>query len=73
MAMKKKKELPGPYAALTKDTRFAGTYEVLVPAPDRVKPHRVPLQFDSKESAESWIHSSEGEDMIADLLGERRR
>ena len=46
--MKKKKELPGPFAALTKDTRFAGTFEVLVPAPGRVKPHRVPLQFESR-------------------------
>jgi hypothetical protein len=73
MAMKKKKGLPGPYAALTKDTRFEGTYEVLVPVPDRVKPHRVPLQFESLENAQSWIHSPEGEDMIADLLGENRR
>jgi len=28
--MKKKKSLPPPYAAPTKDTRFAGTYEVLI-------------------------------------------
>ena len=33
--MRKKKEIPGPYAALTKDTRFAGTYEVLVPDSER--------------------------------------
>jgi hypothetical protein len=68
--MKKKKALPGPYAALTKDTRFAGTYEVLVPAPDRVKPHRVPLQFASQESAESWIYSPEGTEMIQEMLAE---
>jgi len=71
--MKKKKTLPGPFAAETKDMRFAGTYEVLVPAPDRVKPHRVPLQFDSQESAETWIHSPEGKEMIDELLGHVRR
>jgi hypothetical protein len=70
--MKKKKTLPGPYATLTKDTRFAGTYEVLIPAPDRVKPHRVPLQFPSLEAAESWIHSPEGKEMIAEMLGPQR-
>ena len=73
MAMKKKKELPGPYAALTKDTRFAGTYEVLIPAPDRVKPHRVPLQFESLESAQSWIYSPEGVEMIEEMLDGRRK
>ena len=68
----KKKELPGPYAALTKDARFAGTYEVLVPAPDRVKPHRVPLQFATQDEAESWIHSPEGKDMIRDMLSAKK-
>ena len=71
--MKKKKTLPGPYAAPTKDTRFAGTFEVLIPAPDRVKPHRVPLQFESQESAESWIHSHEGVDMIRQMLAPPRK
>ena len=66
--MKKKKTLPGPYAAPTKDARFSGTYEVLVPAPERVKPHRVPLQFDSQEAAEAWIHSPDGKETIAGLL-----
>ena len=66
--MKKKHELPKPYAALTKDTRFAGTYEVLVPAPGRVKPHRIPLQFETQESADTWIHSPEGAETIAQLL-----
>ena len=66
--MKKKKELPKPYAAPTKDTRFAGTYEVLVPAPGRVKPHRVPLQFETLENAETWIHSTEGKEAIGDIL-----
>jgi antibiotic biosynthesis monooxygenase (ABM) superfamily enzyme len=66
--VKKKKILPGAYAAATKDTRFAGTFEVLVPVPDRVKPHRVALQFKTLESAESWIHSPEGKDTIAEIL-----
>ncbi len=73
MGMKKRKELPAPYAALTKDTRFAGTYEVLVPDAERVKPHRIPLQFASHEKAESWIHSPEGEETIAQLLDRRRQ
>jgi hypothetical protein len=73
MAMKKKKTLPAPYAAQTKDTRFAGTFEVLVPAPERVKPHRVPLQFETLEQAQSWIYSPEGVEMIEDLLSERRK
>jgi len=69
--MKKKKyELPRPYAALTKDTRFPGTYEVLVPAPGRAKPYRVPLQFETQEKAEGWIHSHEGKEMIEKLLSQ---
>jgi len=71
--MKKKNSLPAPYAALTKDTRFAGTYEVLVPVPDRAKPHRVPLQFATEESANSWIHSPEGVEAIRELLAPRRK
>ena len=67
--MKKKKyELPRPYCAPTKDTRFAGTFEVLVRAPGRSKPHRVPLQFESEENAERWIHSADGKEAIAGLL-----
>ncbi len=65
---KKKDELPRPFAAATKDMRFAGTFEVLVPAPGRVKPHRVPLQFESQEQAESWIHSPNGKEAIEELL-----
>jgi len=71
--MKKKSTLPGPYAALTRDTRFEGTYEVLIPAPDRVKPHRVPLQFATQESAESWIHSPEGKESIQEILHPLRK
>jgi len=66
--MKKRKELPGPYAALTKDARFAGSYEVFVPAPGRARPHRVPLQFATQENAESWIHSPEGKETIEELV-----
>jgi len=67
--MRKKQSLPAPFAALTKDARFSGTFEVLVPAPDRVKPHRVPLQFATQENAESWIHSLDGKELIDQLLG----
>jgi hypothetical protein len=68
--MKKKKGLPPAYAEATKDTRFAGTFEVFVPVPDRVRAQRVALQFDSQAAAESWIHSPEGEDKIAEILRE---
>jgi len=66
--MKKKKELPRPFAAPTKDMRFAGTYEVLVPVPERVKPHRIPLQFETQQAAEAWIYSPEGKEAIEELL-----
>jgi hypothetical protein len=66
--MKKKKSLPGAYAALTKDSRFEGTFEVLVPVPDRVKPHRAAQQFPTMDAAESWIHSPEGKDAIEEIL-----
>ena len=56
------------YAEATKDMRYEGTFEVFVPVPDRVKPQRVPLQFDSLASAQSWIHSPEGEDTISQIL-----
>jgi hypothetical protein len=65
---KKKNELPRPYTAPTKDTRFAGTYEVLVPAPGRARPYRVPLQFETQEKAETWIHSPDGDETIKNLL-----
>jgi hypothetical protein len=66
--MKKKMSLPSAYAAATKDTRFEGTFEVLVPVPDRVKPHRAAQQFATLEAAESWIHSPEGKDAIERIL-----
>ena len=46
---------------------------VLVPVPDRNKPHKVPLQFASLKQAEAWLHSAEGKDMVAEILEEARR
>jgi hypothetical protein len=70
MVMKKNKipKLAPPYAAETKDVRFAGTFEVLVPIPERNKPYRVPLQFPTLAAAEGWMHSPEGKDHIAEAL-----
>ena len=65
--MKKNKALPGAYAEATKDMRYEGTFEVFVPVPDRVRPQRVPRQFDSLTAAQSWIHSPEGEDAITQI------
>ena len=65
---KKDRGLPPPYAAETKDARLAGTFEVLVPVPERNKPARVPLQFPTQIAAENWIHSPEGKETIADIL-----
>ena len=64
----KKAKLPPPYAAETKDVRFAGTFEVLVPVPERNKPAKVPLQFPTLAAAEGWMHSPEGKDQIAEIL-----
>ena len=62
--------MPAPFAAETKDVRFAGTFEVLVPVPQRNKPQKVPLQFATLSAAENWIHSPDGKDMIAGILKE---
>ncbi len=70
MAMKKKRGLPSAYAEATKDARFAGTFEVFVPVEGRVRPHRVAQQFASKQAAESWIYSPEGESAIAEIRRE---
>ena len=70
---KKDRGLPPPYAAETKDVRLAGTFEVLVPVPERNKPQRVPLQFPTLSAAENWIHSPEGKDMIGDILKEAQK
>ncbi|MBN9533193.1 MAG: hypothetical protein J0I26_02540 [Alphaproteobacteria bacterium] len=64
----KTKPLPSPFAAETKDQRYAGTWEVLVPVPDRVKPHRVPMQFQSEDEAQGWLHSAEGKETVAEIL-----
>lgn len=67
--MKKKKyEKPRAIVAPTKDTRAAGTFEVLVPVPNRVKPYAIPLRFPTEHAAESWIHSPEGIDMIDETI-----
>jgi antibiotic biosynthesis monooxygenase (ABM) superfamily enzyme len=64
----RKKSLPTPYAAPTKDTRFTGTYEVLVPAEGRVRPFRLPQRFETLEQAKAWIHSREGKEAIAETI-----
>ena len=73
MKEKRKNQVQPPYAAETKDVRFAGTFEVLVPVPERNKPQRVPLQFPTLSAAENWIHSPEGKDTIADILEEAKK
>jgi hypothetical protein len=70
---KKDRGLPPPYAAETKDARLAGTFEVLVPVPERNKPQRVPLQFPTQIAAENWIHSPEGKESIADILADAQK
>ena len=64
----KNKKLPPAYVAETKDARFAGTFEVLVPVPGRNKPHRAASQFPTQQAAEGWMHSDEGKDSIAEIL-----
>jgi antibiotic biosynthesis monooxygenase (ABM) superfamily enzyme len=67
--MRKKKDmLPPPYAAETKDSRHAGTFEVLVPVEGRNKPLRAPRQFATLQAAEAWLHSPDGKDAIAHLV-----
>jgi antibiotic biosynthesis monooxygenase (ABM) superfamily enzyme len=67
--MKKKKASPELFVALTKDSRFEGTYEVLVPVEGRVRPFRVGLRFETQEGAEAWIHSQDGKEAIAEVRG----
>jgi hypothetical protein len=73
MKERRKNQVPAPFAAETKDVRFAGTFEVLVPVPDRNKPQKVPLLFPSLSAAENWMHSPEGKETIADILDEAKR
>jgi hypothetical protein len=70
---RKDRGLPPPYAAETKDVRLAGTFEVLVPVPERNKPVRVPLQFPTLQAAEAWLHSPDGKDQIADILKDAQK
>ena len=65
---KRKNQPPPPYAAETKDVRFAGTFEVLIPVEGRNKPQKVPLQFPTLSAAENWMHSPEGKDTIAEII-----
>ena len=71
--MKKKKDSPEPFVALTKDSRFEGTYEVLVPVAGRVRPYRVGLRFETQESAEAWIHSQDCKEAIGEVCGGKTR
>ena len=64
----KKYTKPQAYAAESRDHRHAGTFEVLVPVHDRVKPHRVGGQFPSMQAAEGWLHSDEGKEAIAEVF-----
>jgi len=73
MKEKRKNQLQPPFAAETKDVRFAGTFEVLVPIPERNKPQRVPLQFPPLSAAENWMYSPEGKETIADILEEAKK
>ncbi|HTP75846.1 MAG TPA: hypothetical protein VMJ73_02600 [Rhizomicrobium sp.] len=70
---KKKDAVPPPYAAETKDARYAGTFEVLVPVEGRNKPLRAPRQFDTLQAAEAWLHSPDGKDAIAELIEDEAR
>lgn len=72
MKDKRKKQTPPPYAAETKDVRFAGTFEVLIPVEGRNKPQKVPLQFPTLSAAEGWMHSPEGKDTIAEIIAEAK-
>ncbi len=65
---KNKMKEPRAFAELTKDSRYAGTWEVMVPVPDRVKPHRVSAHFPTQKAAEDWIHSPEGIEQIDEIL-----
>ena len=67
-----KMKRPRAYAELTKDTRHPGTYEVMLPVPDRVKPHRISSGFPTQKAAEDWIHSDEGAHAIDEVLDKAR-
>jgi hypothetical protein len=70
--VKKKNQLPAPFATETKDMRFEGTFEVLVPVPNRVKPVKAADQFPSLEKAQAWMHTPDGVEAIDKILREAR-
>ena len=65
---KKKNSVPPPFASETKDARFAGTFEVLIPVEGRNRPLRAPPQVATQPAAEAWLHSPDGKDTIASLV-----
>ena len=67
---KKQPALPPPFAAETKDARYAGMFEVLVPVEGRNKPLRAPKQFATLQAAEAWLHSPDGKDAIVGLVND---
>lgn len=69
-AKKNKYDAPKPYVAESKDHRFAGTFEVLIPIEGRNKPLRASQQFETQQAAEAWMHSPDGKDRIADMVEE---
>ena len=69
----KKHSLPPPFVSETKDSRFAGTFEVLIPVEGRNKPLRAPKQFPTQQAAEAWLHSPDGKDTIASLVEDEVR
>jgi antibiotic biosynthesis monooxygenase (ABM) superfamily enzyme len=73
MKKKNKYEKPQPYAAETKDQRFAGTFEVLIPIEGRNKPLRVSQQFETLQAAEEWMHSADGKDAVAEMVEEEEK
>jgi hypothetical protein len=69
----KQPKLPPPYAAELKDHRHSGTFEVLVPVPNRNKPQKAPQTFETLQAAENWIHSPDGKEAIAEILEDARK
>jgi hypothetical protein len=51
---------PKPYVEMVKD----GPYQVKVPIAGHAMPHVFPHEFHSKESAENWIETPSGLDLI---------
>lgn len=73
MAKKNKFIKPKAYAEPTRDTRYPGTFEVLIPVEGRVKPHRAAQHFKTQKAAEDWIHSPEGVETIEEIQSKAAR